>query len=242
MTREKPPGHRGDRPSERRTGKPCTRTAAARLCVQILALATFVAATVVGVIQAWFLVFALGVLLSLRWGRLYCGWICPMNTLFRPIRYVYGRLGLRRIAPTGGMRRGWIRYGVLVLFVITAITVKQTGAAVPVLPLMTALAVLVTLFIDEMWWHAHLCPFGTILDLTSRPAPRAIVVDKDRCIGCGKCDEVCPTDAIRRVSREDRKRPVRDVVHQKCLTCFRCTRVCPVRAIDWTKRETGQCA
>lgn len=55
-------------------------------------------------------------------------------------------------------------------------------------------------------------------------APRP-VINKSRCIGCGKCAEICPQHTI----------TVQGKAHihpSKCIRCFCCHEMCPVKAID----------
>jgi len=49
-------------------------------------------------------------------------------------------------------------------------------------------------------------------------------VDKEKCVGCGVCVNVCPAGAI---SVKDDKA----VISDKCVDCGRCVQVCPVGAI-----------
>jgi len=49
-------------------------------------------------------------------------------------------------------------------------------------------------------------------------------VDKEKCVGCGACVNVCPAGAI---SMKDDKA----VIGNKCVDCGRCTQVCPAHAI-----------
>lgn len=55
------------------------------------------------------------------------------------------------------------------------------------------------------------------------------VVDKEKCIGCGKCTHVCPEQAI---TLKDKKSFIN---RDKCIGCGECMTVCPVKAIvlDW---------
>ncbi len=46
------------------------------------------------------------------------------------------------------------------------------------------------------------------------------------CQGCGKCSQVCPTDAI---IREGGK--VVRIDESKCLKCYKCVEVCPYGAL-----------
>jgi ferredoxin/bacterioferritin-associated ferredoxin len=50
-------------------------------------------------------------------------------------------------------------------------------------------------------------------------------VDAEKCSGCGKCANVCPTQAIQ---LKDKKSQVDD---SKCVACQNCTGVCPEDAI-----------
>ena len=53
-------------------------------------------------------------------------------------------------------------------------------------------------------------------------------IDQDKCIGCEKCAEVCPTPAID-FDGEKKKAFVLDF--DQCLVCHQCLEVCPVDAI-----------
>ena len=57
------------------------------------------------------------------------------------------------------------------------------------------------------------------------------VVDIDRCIGCGRCEEVCAYKAIRNVLKKD-GRIVAEVVHNFCASCSACVSACPSGAIS----------
>lgn len=60
------------------------------------------------------------------------------------------------------------------------------------------------------------------------------VVDFDRCIGCGKCAEVCRYNAIAVLL----EKPV--VFPELCHSCGSCTLVCPEKAISEQPRRIGQ--
>ncbi len=54
-------------------------------------------------------------------------------------------------------------------------------------------------------------------------------IHEDKCIGCEKCAEVCPTLAID-FNTEKKKAFVADI--DQCLVCHQCLEVCSVGAIE----------
>lgn len=61
--------------------------------------------------------------------------------------------------------------------------------------------------------------------LEKHAAPRPVIV-RSRCIGCGKCAEICPGHTIQVSAGKARISP------QGCIRCFCCHEMCPVKAID----------
>jgi len=59
----------------------------------------------------------------------------------------------------------------------------------------------------------------------------AIVIDREKCIGCRACVDVCPFDAL---SMEGDIA----VVNEKCTLCRACLDVCPVDAISMPEPAT----
>lgn len=49
-------------------------------------------------------------------------------------------------------------------------------------------------------------------------------VDKDKCIGCGKCEQLCPMKNIKVVDKKV-------VQNNRCTMCYRCMNHCPGQAI-----------
>ncbi|MDR7868896.1 MAG: DUF362 domain-containing protein [Sporomusaceae bacterium] len=56
-----------------------------------------------------------------------------------------------------------------------------------------------------------------------------IFVDQQKCVGCGKCREVCPEAAVTLTEKKAH------IALDKCIGCGECMTVCPVKAIgmDW---------
>jgi len=86
---------------------------------------------------------------------------------------------------------------------------------------------------------------NAIKDSEPRTAPDNIrgfhINDWDKCIGCGTCGEICPTDAIEMVPRHDlprkagefQQRPVID--YGRCCFCGLCVDTCTTGSLKMTK-------
>lgn len=55
----------------------------------------------------------------------------------------------------------------------------------------------------------------------------AVVIDEEKCTGCGECVEVCPTEAI---SVNENEKAV--VNEEECTDCGTCVDTCPNEAIS----------
>jgi ferredoxin len=53
----------------------------------------------------------------------------------------------------------------------------------------------------------------------------SVIVDQEKCTGCGTCEDICPLEAIK---VEDVKAVVDD---QACVDCGTCIEECPEKAI-----------
>jgi L-aspartate semialdehyde sulfurtransferase ferredoxin len=59
-------------------------------------------------------------------------------------------------------------------------------------------------------------------------ASREIVIDEERCVDCGLCTGVCPTEALTLDSQSYKL----NFNRSRCIVCEQCIPVCPVQAIS----------
>jgi len=179
--------------------------------------------------------------LSIFFGPVFCGWICPLGTLQEWI----GKLGKRifkkrynRFMPIfidGKLR--YLRY--LVLAWVVYVTAKSgvllfvnvdpyyamfnfwTGeVALPALVIL-ALTMAGSLFLERPWCK-YACPFGAFLGVFNLFRIFKIRRNDSTCIDCGACGRACPMNI-----RVDQKKAV---LNHQCISCMICTSegVCPV--------------
>ena len=79
-----------------------------RRVIQLAFLGLFVALFMTGKIQLWMGVFGLGLLVSLLWSRLYCGFICPINTVIEGITFVKQKAHIKSFKIPRWLSKPWL--------------------------------------------------------------------------------------------------------------------------------------
>ena len=191
--------------------------------------------------SAAFILMALGLLVALLFGPLFCGYICPLGSYQEWI----GKLG-RKLFPKRYNKwvpvwldkaLGYLRYGVLAMVLWqTAVAGKLvfqdvdpyyalfnflTGeVAISALVVLGVVTVL-SLFVERPWCR-WLCPYGALLGLFNKIRLFPVRRNAKTCIQCKKCDKACPMGI-----QVSAKGAVRDA---RCITCHQCLsgNACPV--------------
>ncbi len=199
-----------------------------RIISEIFFLLVFVIFFRQRALQRWIMVFGIGVIISLIFSRLYCAWACPIETLFRPINWIYNKLGIKRLKVPDFFKKSWLRWVILVLFVTTMVIFKIFNIRVNLLLYITLLAVAISLIFEEELWHRAICPYGTLLSTFSKHARVGLTINQQQCTGCGICQNSCPNNAI--ITLDNQRRYI---VNKDCLTCFKCQNACPAGIINY---------
>lgn len=134
----------------------------------------------------------------------FCEYVCPAGTLGAAIPLLLANEELRAVA---GALFDW-KFLVLVAVVVAAVFIPRP-------------------------FCRYLCPLGAFYGLFNRFSFYRLHVNMDRCIGCGRCDRVCPMDVrVRRTPNSP-----------ECIRCGSCKHVCPTDAIvsswEWSLRPDG---
>ncbi|MEQ8175616.1 MAG: 4Fe-4S binding protein [Syntrophomonadaceae bacterium] len=177
-------------------------------------------------------------IISMIWGRVFCGWICPLGGV-QEITYTdkinfslpprvdkYGRL-LKYLVLAAFLFMTW-KTGVnywgdyepfKVLF-----NFDGTTAGIVILVITLAASVVI-----ERPFCRYLCPLGAVLALSSRLAPYRIRLGEKECKGCKLCaKKTCPVNAIS-MPEDDSKLPL--INNNECIRCLNCLDKCKFKAL-----------
>lgn len=185
-------------------------------------------------------------------GRCYCAAVCPMG-VFQDIFIWLHKLLFGKKRPYRYRKpQNWLRYTVLVAFVVLMV-LGLNGIAVLIAPYSAyarmvtnihgtgmvhwiAIATLCCLGVMSFCWGRlwcnTLCPVGSLLSLVSRYRLIGIRIDADKCAGCRKCEQGCRAMCI----DIDNK----TVDHSRCVDCMNCLNVCKVGAISFGRTRKAK--
>ena len=200
--------------------------------IRILFLALFIFLLANGKVLLWLALFAVSLVAALIFGRVYCGYACPMNTLMIPIEWLSKKLKLQTADTPKWLKNGyftWITLGISVAVML--LSKRLLHVDLPILPFWLVMSILITLRYKPAVFHNLICPFGALQRSFGRFARLSEKVDKDACVGCKLCEKACPSNAIL-VSSEDKKAMIKT---ELCHQCTNCRQVCPKDAIHYSK-------
>lgn len=208
-----------------------------------------------GVIHGAMLLALFTLLISMLWGRVFCGFICPLGT----INHFIGWLALRKKTRAQKALLNQyhsaqnIKYYVLALFIAAAlagwylvfldpIPLLQRSFTLVLLPLAkdgarlfqqaAPMAFVFCLIVLANLWRPrffcrYVCPLGALLGLVSRLAWWRPQLNKSACINCMQCAANCQAAA----------EPQAGLYVGECVMCLNCLQVCPADALLYGATE-----
>ena len=180
--------------------------------------------------------------LSILFGPVFCGWICPFGTFQEFIgkigKKLFGKKYNTFIPQKVDKFLRYIRYLVLGLVIYnTATTAKLvfqdidpyyalfnffTNEVAITAYIVLGVVVLLSLFVERPFCK-YMCPYGATLGVFNLFRLFKIKRNKSTCVNCKACDKVCPMNI--EVSKSG------NVYNHQCISCLKCTseNACPVK-------------
>lgn len=164
----------------------------------------------------------------LIFGRGWCGYACwtAMVLDFLPFKH----------PQTDRKNIGWIRYIVFTvsfgfvaaLFIIKAENIERimfiSFIVGNILYYFVGIALAFTLK-DNRAFCKYFCPVTVFLKPASYFSVIRITCDKEKCISCGRCKQVCPMNVDMTDNSRNRKNKT------ECILCMECVKTCPKKAL-----------
>lgn len=178
---------------------------------------------------------------SLLFKRAFCGWICPVGTVWELAELLGRKLMGRTVRiPKWLDRTGrGVRYALaaLILAYLLLVPVAEavgfrenpymwtadikilSGFANPAFIIAGLVAFVLSMLFSPVWCR-YLCPLGGWYSVLGMASPCAVHRDDEKCINCHKCTNVCHA-LVDVEATPDR------VWAPECDGCMDCVRVCP---------------
>ena len=164
----------------------------------------------------------------LVFGRGWCGYACWTAMVLDLLPY--------KVPSAPRKKIGWIRYitFVISLVFVLALFLAHVGDIEKIMfrafvignALYYAVGIaLAYAFKDNRAFCKYICPVTVFLKPASYFAILRVKCDKEKCISCGKCKQVCPMDVD--VTDDSRKRQN----GTECILCMECVKNCPEKAL-----------
>jgi polyferredoxin len=197
---------------------------------------------------------AIGILLAVLFGPVFCGWVCPLGTLQEWISKIGRKIfkkNYNKIIPYKYDKYlRFLRYVVLAWVIyMTAATGKIAFEAYdPFYTLFNlwsselavsgvivlVLVVVASLFVERPWCK-YACPYGAFLGVFNTFRVFGIKRNTSSCVSCKLCDKSCPMNI--NVSE------ALAVKNHQCISCMKCTsdEACPAKAtVDFRSDLLGK--
>ena len=181
-------------------------------------------------------------------GRVFCGWVCPMNTVTDLAGWLRSKLKLNDLFRLSRSTRYWILGMALVLSAVLGVAAFEWVSPISMLHreliygvgmgLTAAVGIFVfDLLILKHGWCGHLCPLGAFYGLLGKRALLRVRFDERSCTHCGECARVCPEPQVLNLKQAAEHGMV---TAGACTNCARCIPICPENSLDFALRWNAQ--
>ena len=195
------------------------------------------------------------IVVSLWFGPLFCGWLCPAGAFSEylsrllpdkykinwaqlvplvPLRYGFFLGFLGSIILGLGIPCSYCNYYALEIFVGYLHTGKLLNSSLSLLMTFVVSNIILGLFTKGGRGYCNLlCPVGTMCSLMHVlgqfvPGSFGMQVDNNKCVGCGLCSKKCPMQAVAITQGKAQ------INRHHCIVCGQCRQACSRKAIAYT--------
>ena len=176
-------------------------------------------------------------------GRVFCGWVCPVNMVTDLAAKIRARFKLDTAWKSWDISRGtryWTAALSLVLSALLGVAAFEWISPISALHrgiiygfgfgwAFVVVVFLFDLFAVKHGFCGHLCPLGGFYSLTGRFGFLRIGYDHDKCTSCMKCIEICPEKQVLDIVGNQSGA----VLSGECINCGRCVEVCEDDAVNF---------
>ncbi len=188
---------------------------------------------VVGVVWATVLTFVVIPIMTIRWGKIYCSYICSCGALAETVGNSYRHRG-----PKGDKPRKLERMGFIFIALASISTIADLyGFKGPLgqynLWIGTALSGAVAIglypFLGQRLWCRMWCPLAFWMNFWGRWSQFKITPEKGKCIDCNVCNQYCQMGIdIKSLALQGRPITLED---SPCVGCNECIVRCPMEIL-----------
>ncbi len=208
--------------------------------------------TIVGTYTAIAAMFVLWIGVSLALGRGSCSWFC----FFGGLEDGFSRILKRPIIKNINKKWTYLPYAVLLVVVLmAAITLSPTYCqwlcpfktvtefveitsvkiliqTITFLSLFIGLVIVLPMLTKRRTQCGLFCPFGAFQSVTNKTNAFEVRIDREKCVECSKCIQICPTFSI------DERSLSRGRTRTSCTKCGKCIDACPKKALFYHVKGT----
>ena len=188
---------------------------------------------VVGVVWAAVLTFIVIPLVTIRWGKIYCSYICSCGALAETVGN-----GFRHRGPKGDLPRKFEKMGFVFIALATIATIADLyGFQGPLghynvwvgTALAGAIAIGLYPFLGQRVWCRMWCPLAFWMNFWGRWSQFKITPEKGKCIDCNVCNQFCQM-GIDIKSSALKGEPI-TLKDSPCVGCNECIVRCPMEIL-----------
>jgi len=189
-----------------------------------------------------FTLLAIVLIFTIFFGRVFCGYFCPLGALQEMIRVFGRKLGIKKDLELPSIIDKYARYLKYLILVVIIVLSYKLGDLVfrnydPYNALMhlgneweekvygysiLIILLIVSLF-TKSFWCRYFCPLGATLGVAKKISFFRLKRDKTTCVSCNHCNYICPAGLD--VANSD------SVKSADCISCLNCVSGCPKNSL-----------